>query len=248
MALAERDRLVVAVACAMIGLRSEQGWHQIGRTLGIRSGRVSSAVHREAMIGGIAVGAEAVAIDLAAVDGDTAIGTLGWSEVVPPCGMCRELIADAAAEAWVIVPDGDGETVVPVGWLLLLKDERRGSPCVSVRRVSDRPRHPRLRTARGVSRVQRLAAFRWSALPEKCSIRSNPSERRVRMVDSNRTVWVLHERPIDCGKSRASCLGSPVNRVPVTERRVVSRESSGKPSLGFRSSVAVTWGEFEEGA
>jgi len=128
MTLAERDRMLVAVACAMIGLRSEQGWHQIGRTLGIRSGRVPTAVYLEAAIGGIAVWAEAAAIDMAAVDGDTAIGTIGWSEVVPPCGMCRELIADAAAEAWVIVPDGDGETVVPVSWLLLLKDERRGSP------------------------------------------------------------------------------------------------------------------------
>lgn len=78
------------------------------------------------------VSAEAVAIGLAAADGDTEIDTIvamhRWGEVVPPCGMCRELMTDQASEARVIVPDGDGETGVGFDWLLPLHDERRVGP------------------------------------------------------------------------------------------------------------------------
>jgi cytidine deaminase len=73
-----------------------------------------------------------VAIGLAAADGDTEIDTIvavhRWGEVIPPCGTCRELMTDQASEARVIVPDGDGKTVVPVDWPLPLHDERRVGP------------------------------------------------------------------------------------------------------------------------
>jgi cytidine deaminase len=67
-----------------------------------------SAVHLEATVGRIAVCAEAIAIGMAATAGDTeiemivAVNRVG--QVVSPCGMCRELIADYAPDAMVIVP------------------------------------------------------------------------------------------------------------------------------------------------
>jgi hypothetical protein len=47
----QSDRLLATVARDTVGLRSKQGWQQIGRALRIRSRMVSSAVHLEATIG-----------------------------------------------------------------------------------------------------------------------------------------------------------------------------------------------------
>ena len=129
MALTESERALVAAARDLTTQRFKEGWHHIACALRTRSGRVYRAVHLEATVGRIAVCAEAVAIGMAAADGDTEIDTIvavnRWGEVVPPCGMCRELISDYAPEARVIVPDDNDETVVPVRWLLPKKYARR---------------------------------------------------------------------------------------------------------------------------
>ncbi len=79
------------------------------------SGQLFSAVHLEATVGRIAVCAEAVAIGMAATAGDTEIEMIvavnRFGQVVSPCGMCRELIADYAPDARVIVP-GETEPVL----------------------------------------------------------------------------------------------------------------------------------------
>jgi len=77
----------------------------------------------------ISVCAEAVAIGRVSVEGEadeieTIVAVRQASaddpkaRIVSPCGMCREMISDYAPRARVIVPDGDGEEIVPVSSLL----------------------------------------------------------------------------------------------------------------------------------
>jgi len=91
-----------------------------------RSGQVFSAVHLEASVGRIAVCAEAVAIGMAATAGDTDIDTIvavdRHGRIVPPCGMCRELISDYSADCRVILAE---DRVVSVQDLLPEKYSRR---------------------------------------------------------------------------------------------------------------------------
>ena len=74
-------------------------------------------MHLEATVGRIALCAEAVALGRAATEaGDTEVDTIvavyhpgpdaadQTARVVAPCGMCRELIADYAPNARVLVP------------------------------------------------------------------------------------------------------------------------------------------------
>jgi len=102
---------LINAARQLIAERFKPDYHEIGAALQTKSGQVFSAIHLEATVGRIAVCAEAIAIGMAAAVGDTeiemivAVNRLG--QVVSPCGMCRELIADYAPDAKVIVP---GET------------------------------------------------------------------------------------------------------------------------------------------
>jgi len=87
-----------------------------------------SAVHLEASIGRIAVCAEAIALGMAAAEGGSdvemivAVNKAG--EVMPPCGMCRELVSGYAPEALVIVPGPTAPMVVPIARLLPYKYQR----------------------------------------------------------------------------------------------------------------------------
>ncbi|MBI3939058.1 MAG: hypothetical protein HY323_18955, partial [Betaproteobacteria bacterium] len=94
-----------------------------------RSGGLFAAVHLEAYVPRISVCAEAIAIGMAAAAGDTAIDTIvavnRRGEVISPCGMCRELIADYSPGARVIVPRGRGEEVTSIAALLPNKYRRR---------------------------------------------------------------------------------------------------------------------------
>jgi cytidine deaminase len=85
-------------------------------------GKVFSGVHLEASVGRVAVCAEAIAIGAAASAGETAIDEIvavtESGDVVPPCGICRELLRDYAPQARVIL-QVDGELQgVPVSELL----------------------------------------------------------------------------------------------------------------------------------
>jgi cytidine deaminase len=124
-ALAEADRALVAAAQAAIVARYRPDWHVVGAALRTRAGRVFTGVHLEANVGRIAVCAEAVALGRAATEaGDTEVETIvavrhpapdapdQAVRVVAPCGMCRELIADYAPAARVIVPGDDGAPTV----------------------------------------------------------------------------------------------------------------------------------------
>ncbi|HUQ80909.1 MAG TPA: cytidine deaminase [Gemmatimonadaceae bacterium] len=119
--LTAEDLDLIAVARRAIAARYRPDWHVVGAALRTRAGRVFTGVHLEANVGRIAVCAEAVALGRAATEaGDTDVDTIvavyhpaagepdQTPQVVAPCGMCRELIADYAAEARVLVPGADG--------------------------------------------------------------------------------------------------------------------------------------------
>jgi len=119
---------LINAAGQLIAARFKPDYHEIGAALRTKSGQVFSAVHLEATVGRIAVYAEAVAIGIAASAGDTeiemivAVNRVGT--VVSPCGMCRELIADYAPDAKVIVPGRAGPMLVAISDLLPNKYHR----------------------------------------------------------------------------------------------------------------------------
>lgn len=109
------DDELIEIARTLMRDRYVEGRHQIAAALRTRSGAVYCGVHVEAGNGRISVCSEAVAIGAAATAGDTNIVTIvavtESGDIVPPCGMCRELISDYSQTASVIV-QRDGQTVV----------------------------------------------------------------------------------------------------------------------------------------
>lgn len=135
------DRDLVEAARDAIRTRYRSGWHVVGAALRTRRGRVFTGVHLEASVGRIAVCAEAIALGRAATEaGDTDIAAIvavyhadpgthsAAPAIVAPCGMCREMIADYAPAARVILPGADGRGVVAaIGDLLPMRFARPGS-------------------------------------------------------------------------------------------------------------------------
>ncbi|HAF61808.1 MAG TPA: cytidine deaminase [Anaerolineaceae bacterium] len=118
----EMDRALIEQAVEIIRKRYKEDHHHIGAALRTTSGNVYCAVHVEAYIGRITLCAEAVAIGMAASAGDLPIDTIVAvgvdGKVVPPCGMCRELIADYGHQAQVIVPGQNEIEKVSINFLL----------------------------------------------------------------------------------------------------------------------------------
>ena len=124
----QRMSELINTASQLSTTRFKPDYHEIAAALITCSGQVFSAVHLEATVGRIAVCAEAVAIGMAATAGDTEIEMIvavnRSGQVVSPCGMCRELIADYAPNAKVIVPDKVGPILVTISDLLPNKYHR----------------------------------------------------------------------------------------------------------------------------
>lgn len=111
------DQDLVAAATAVIRARFRPDWHVVGAALRLRTGVIVTGVHIDASLGRIAVCAEAVALGRAVTEhGSSDIETIvavqhgedGQIRVVAPCGMCREMIADYAPAARVLLPGADG--------------------------------------------------------------------------------------------------------------------------------------------
>ncbi len=123
------DPEIIQVARDLMKERYVEDKHQIGAALRTRSGRLFSGVHVEAGCGRISLCGEAVAIGAAATAGDTDIAQIvavtESGDIVPPCGMCRELISDYAPAAHVILEDEGVVRSVPV--LELLPEKYDGS-------------------------------------------------------------------------------------------------------------------------
>lgn len=117
-----RNTDLIEKARSIIRRRKKDFFHQVSAALRTRSGREYAAVHLEANVGRIAVCAEAIAIGMAASEGDTEIEVIvavdAEGKVVSPCGMCRELISDYSPSAQVIVSGANGEHEVFINELL----------------------------------------------------------------------------------------------------------------------------------
>ena len=123
-----KDEELIEAARAIISKRFKQDAHHIGAALRSRTGVVYAAVHLEAYVGRVAVCAEAVAIGMAAANGDSEIETIVAvnrdGHIVSPCGMCRELIYDYSPEASVIILESEGPAIASISQLLPLKYRR----------------------------------------------------------------------------------------------------------------------------
>ncbi len=111
MPLLGSDEKLIEKARLIIRKRYKEGCHHVGAALRTQSGKEFASVHIEAYVGRITVCAEAIAIGMAAAYGDTEIDTIvavnSQGKVVPPCGMCRELILDYSPDAKVILEENN---------------------------------------------------------------------------------------------------------------------------------------------
>ncbi len=118
----QSDMELVEKARSLIRERFLEGRHHIASALRTRTGQVFQGVHVEVYVGRITICGEAVAIGAAATAGDTEIDTIvavdETGRVVSPCGMCREMIADYAPDARVILKVENELQAVPVRQLL----------------------------------------------------------------------------------------------------------------------------------
>ena len=116
------DQEIISAARNIMVKRYVEGKHHVGAAIRTKSGNLFVGVHVEANCGRISVCGEAVAIGIAATNGDTEISQIvavtESGDIVPPCGMCRELISDYASNALVILETDDGVECVPIFELL----------------------------------------------------------------------------------------------------------------------------------
>lgn len=123
------DREIIQAARDIMLKRWVEGRHSIGAAIRTKSGNLFVGVHVEANCGRISICGEAVAIGVAATNGDTDISQIvavtESGDIVPPCGMCRELISDYAPDAYVILQLEGEPRCVPV--LDLLPEKYDGS-------------------------------------------------------------------------------------------------------------------------
>lgn len=124
-----RARELIEEARDVMRQRFRRGHHHVGAALRTRSGAIFRGIHLEATVGRIAVCAEAIALGVAAMSGDTDVEQIvavdREGRILSPCGMCRELISDFSPTATVIVPGRDGPSVVSLAELLPHKYEGR---------------------------------------------------------------------------------------------------------------------------
>jgi cytidine deaminase len=142
------DRALIAAAREIIHRRYFRDKHHVGAALRTQSGRIFTGVHLDTYVGRVAICAEAVALGSAATAGDSEIDVIvavhHTDQVVSPCGMCREMIADFSPGARVIVPVDRKYLVLPVLALLPHKFQKDGpAPYASA---------PKARGARTASR------------------------------------------------------------------------------------------------
>ena len=112
------DREIIQAARDIMLKRYVEGKHSIGAAIRTKNGNLFVGVHVEANCGRISLCAEAVAIGIAATNGDTEISQIvavtESGDIVPPCGMCRELIADYSPDALVILETDDRVKCFPI--------------------------------------------------------------------------------------------------------------------------------------
>lgn len=131
----EAERAAVAAARALIAERREEGRHHVGAAVIDDLGRMFTALNLESVLAQAARCAEPTALSMArsaATPADTLVFSAAVNrrgEVIPPCGVCRELFLDHAPDVAVAVPSGDDFEVVRLADLMPMpyKAGRRGN-------------------------------------------------------------------------------------------------------------------------
>lgn len=122
MSLNPEESRLLQTAQDLVRKRFTEGKHHVTAALRTSQGGVFRAMHVEATVGRAAVCAEAIAIGMALAEADARIDTIVAVDrngnVMPPCGICRELILDYFPDARVIVPASDGAAAVQIAGLL----------------------------------------------------------------------------------------------------------------------------------
>ena len=121
--LEERDRAVIEAAGAAIrrNYDGENFHHTVGAAVRCGSGAVYTGVNVYSIHGACA---EQVAIGSAITNGERVLEAIvavrgkDGSELLPPCGSCRQLLADYAPECEVILPVNGVAQKVPAKDLL----------------------------------------------------------------------------------------------------------------------------------
>ncbi|MFF4409526.1 hypothetical protein [Streptomyces sp. NPDC001404] len=122
-------RLLVAAAFAAIRSRYAEARHQIAAAIIDADQRIHLGLHVDAMVGRAAVCAEAGALSAARLATDApliAVAAVRYpkptetcgARIVPPCGLCRELLLDHAPGLRAVVDDDRQAVLVPLAGLL----------------------------------------------------------------------------------------------------------------------------------
>ncbi|MFF3671610.1 cytidine/deoxycytidylate deaminase family protein [Microtetraspora malaysiensis] len=139
----EVSRRLVAAAYALIAERYVLDRHQIGAAVLDINGGVHLGLHLDAMVGRAAVCAEAVALGTARMTTTAPLVAVaavrfpkptedGSARIVPPCGLCRELLLDHAPDMQAVLTIGAAARLVPL--TRLLPDKYVGTKWPSVSR------------------------------------------------------------------------------------------------------------------
>lgn len=128
--LTQDDRALIEIARALIQERYRENRHHIAAALRTRTGQIHTGLHLDTYVGRASVCAEAVAVGTAMAAGDRDIVCIvsvrhprpreanQTIQVVSPCGICREMLADFAPDCRVIVPkDGALVRIAPLDLL-----------------------------------------------------------------------------------------------------------------------------------
>jgi cytidine deaminase len=125
-----KDEALIEAARELIRARYKENRHHISAALRTRSGNIHTGIHLDTYVGRASVCAEAVAVGKAMAAGDTEIEAIvsvrhprpreanQEIQIVSPCGICREMLADFAPGCRVIVPVDGGIGEVDVKDLL----------------------------------------------------------------------------------------------------------------------------------
>jgi len=113
----------VADARALIARQTRGDWHTVAAVVVTRTGARFIGVNLDSVLPRASVCAEPVALGMAAAaDPDDpvvfccAVNRRG--EVIPPCGVCRELMLDYASQAQIAVPGGADYVLRPLSELV----------------------------------------------------------------------------------------------------------------------------------
>ena len=114
--LTSHDEQLIQAAQAIIARLYRPDQHHVGAALATQSGRIFTAVHLESYLGRTTVCAEAMVMGKAFSEGERDFATIvavrhpdaddaqTHPYVVPPCGMCRELMLEYGPNMAVILP------------------------------------------------------------------------------------------------------------------------------------------------